>query len=267
MNFTVGIIGLGNMGEAILRALLKGGFKKENLICSEIKEERAKERAAAYGIRIARQTAELVQASSYIIIAVKPQDARELAGSIATALDKKKILISIMAGISTAGLLSMLDKPARIVRIMPNIAAKVREAAIGMCANFALSKKETEEVQAILKPLGKIVEVTEELMDAVTALSGSGPAFFLFFLEAMIDAGVKMGLTREKAQVLAVQTVKGTVKMLDEENLHPSLMKEMVTSPGGTTIAGLATLEERGFKGSLIRAIEAAMLRAKELSR
>jgi pyrroline-5-carboxylate reductase len=267
MDLTVGIIGLGNMGEAILKALLRSGFPKKSVLCAETKEERARERASAYGVKIVDEVAELVRKSRYVIIAVKPQDAKELAGTMALSLDDRTTLISIMAGITTAGLLSMVGKPARIVRLMPNIAARVGEAAIGMCANFVLQKKETEEVLRILQPLGKVVEVSEELMDGVTALSGSGPAFFLTFLEAMIDGGVKMGLTREKASVLAIQTIKGTVTLLEEEKIHPSLLREMVTSPGGTTIAGLALLEDKGFKGAVIRAIEAAMLRARELSK
>jgi pyrroline-5-carboxylate reductase len=121
-------------------------------------------------------------------------------------------------------------------------------------------------VQKILSPLGHFVEAGEELMDAITALGGSGPAFFLLFLEAMIDAGVKIGLARDKAKAISLQVVKGTLKMLEEEKIHPTVMRDMITSPGGTTIAGIAMLEERAFKGSVIEAIEKACKRAKELS-
>jgi len=160
----------------------------------------------------------------------------------------------------------MLEKPAKVVRVMPNIGVAVGEGALGVTANYLLAPDELESVAALLAPLGRIVEVNEEQMDAVTALGGSGPAFFLSFLEAMIDGGVKMGLPRDKAYALAVQTIKGTVALLEKEHSHPVLMKERVTSPGGTTIAGLIVLEEKGFKGIVVRALEAARTRAGELS-
>jgi pyrroline-5-carboxylate reductase len=149
---------------------------------------------------------------------------------------------------------------------MPNICVKVAEGALGMSSNDLVSGGELDETKKMLSPLGRIVEVREDLKDAVTALSGSGPAFLLAFLEAMIDGGVNVGLPRDKASILAVQTIKGTIATLEAEKLHPTVMKEMVTSPGGTTIAGLTHLEERGFKGNLIKAIEQARNRAKELS-
>jgi pyrroline-5-carboxylate reductase len=149
---------------------------------------------------------------------------------------------------------------------MPNICVKVGEGALGMTSNDLVPDRELDETKKMLAPLGRVVEVREDLMDAVTALSGSGPAFLLCFLEAMIDAGVNVGLPRDKASILAIQTIKGTIATLEAEELHPTVMKEMVTSPGGTTIAGLTLLEEKGFRGSLIKAIEQARNRAKELS-
>jgi pyrroline-5-carboxylate reductase len=149
---------------------------------------------------------------------------------------------------------------------MPNICVKVGEGIIGITSNNIVTKEERGKVQKILSPLGHFVEAGEELMDAITALGGSGPAFFLLFLEAMIDAGVKIGLARDKAKAISLQVVKGTLKMLEEEKIHPTVMRDMITSPGGTTIAGIAMLEERAFKGSVIEAIEKACKRAKELS-
>jgi pyrroline-5-carboxylate reductase len=161
----------------------------------------------------------------------------------------------------------MLEKPAKVVRVMPNIGVAVGEGALGMTANYLLSEDEREAVASLLAPLGSIVEVNEEQMDAVTALGGSGPAFFLSFFEGMIDGGVKMGLPRDKAYALAFQTIRGTLVMLEKERLHPALMKDMVTSPGGTTIAGLVILDEKGFKGTVVRALEGAQNRSRELSR
>jgi pyrroline-5-carboxylate reductase len=262
----LGVLGLGNMGEAIIGALLASGFDRNDLLGYEVKEDRARSVKEKYAIQLAPTAQGLAEKSKYILVAVKPQDAKGLLSSIVSAIDGDKVVISIMAGIATSNILSMLEKPVRVIRIMPNICVKVGEGALGMTANDLVPEEALRETKTMLAPIGRIVEVREDLMDAITALSGSGPAFFLSFLEAMIDAGVKMGLPRDKASALALQTVKGTVTMLEAEKLHPTLMKEMITSPGGTTIAGLAYLEEKGFKGSVITAIEEARKRAKELS-
>jgi pyrroline-5-carboxylate reductase len=262
----LGIVGLGNMGEAIVGAILKAGFDRKNLIGFEVKKDRAQAMAKKYGLKLAPGARSLAEEARYIIIAVKPQDARDLLSGIAPVIDANTVLISIMAGTTTANILSMVAKPVKVIRVMPNICVKVAEGALGVAANDLVSQEELKEAMTMLAPLGCVVEVREDLMDAITALSGSGPAFVLEFLEAMIDAGVKMGLPRDKASTLATQTLKGTILMLEAEKLHPTLMKEMITSPGGTTIAGLSHMEEKGFKGTVIRAIEEARKRAKELS-
>jgi pyrroline-5-carboxylate reductase len=262
----LGILGLGNMGEAIVAALLKTGFNRKDILGFEIKKERAEAVAKRYGISIAATAKELAQKVKYVLIAVKPQDAKPLLVAIAPALDKDKLLISIMAGVTTSTILSMVQRPVRVIRVMPNLAVKVGEGALGITSNELVPEEVLNETKKLLAPVGRIVDVREDLMDAVTALSGSGPAFLLAFLEAMIDAGVNVGLPRDKASILAIQTIKGTIATLEADKLHPTLMKEMVTSPGGTTIAGLSSLEEKGFKGILIRAIEEARNRARELS-
>ncbi len=262
----LGILGLGNMGEAIVAALLGSGFARKNLLAFELKKERAEAMAKRHQIDIAPSARDLAQEARYVLIAVKPQDAKALLGTIAPAIDKDKVVISIMAGVTTSTILSMIQRPVKVIRVMPNICVKVAQGAMGMSSNDLVSETELDETKKMLAPVGRIVEVREDLMDAVTALSGSGPAFLLCFLEAMIDAGVNVGLPRDKATILAAQTIKGTIATLEAENLHPTVMKEMVTSPGGTTIAGLAHLEEEGFKGSLIKAIEKARNRARELS-
>jgi pyrroline-5-carboxylate reductase len=262
----IGIIGLGNMGEALLRTLLSSKVHRDQVICAEAKAGRVDSIRASYGIDFA-EPVQVVSGARKIIIAVKPQDAEGLLRDISPSVQDSKLLISIMAGITTSSILSMLGKPAKVVRVMPNICVQVAEGAMGISPNYHVTSEEISEVGELLKPLGTVVEVTESLMDAVTALSGSGPAFVLHFLEAMIDAGVRMGLPRDKSRLLAAQTVKGTMKMLEAEGMHPTLMKEMVTSPGGTTIAGLIHLEEKGFKGVLVRALEEAKNRAGELSK
>ena len=262
----IGIIGTGNMGEAIVKALVKAGFKKGSLLIAEKNREKAQYMEKSYGTACSNDLGLLADKSDYIILAVKPQDARYVMGEIGTHITGKKVLISIMAGITTSTLLSLAEKQIKIVRIMPNICAKIGEGAMGITSNTATTGEERDAVKEALAPLGSFFEVTEELMDAVTALGGSGPAFLLSFLEAMIDAGVKTGLPRDKARAIVLQVTKGTVKMLDEEGLHPAVLRDMITSPGGTTIAGITALEERAFNGSVIEAVEMACKRAKELS-
>ena len=263
----VGIIGLGNMGESIVRALLNAGMDKGEILSFEMKEARAQAMAQAYGMGTVRDPNDLAGQCRFVILAVKPQDARAAIGSLAPSVSDSNIVISIMAGVTTSTIMSHLGREAKVVRVMPNICVTIGEGALGIAPGDLLSSEELADVRALLSPLGRAVEVTEEQMDAVTALGGSGPAFVLAFLEAMVDGGVRMGLARDKAYGLAVQTMKGTVMMLDKEKLHPSLMKEAITSPGGTTIAGLILLDEKGFKGSVVRALEAAQSRAKELSK
>ncbi len=263
----VGVVGIGNMGESIIRALLGAGTDRAEIVSFEVKTARAEAIAKSYGVERAKDPGDLAALCHFVILAVKPQDAKAAIGALAPSIRESNVLISIMAGITTSTIMSLLGKPAKIVRVMPNICITIGEGALGIAPNDLLSQDEKASVMALLAPLGRIVEVTEEQMDAVTALGGSGPAFVLTFLEAMIDGGVRMGLPRDKAYTLAVQTMKGTVMMLEKEGLHPAAMKESITSPGGTTIAGLVLLDEKGFKGNVVRALEAAQSRAKELSK
>lgn len=262
----VGIIGIGNMGEAILKALIRTGYKPNELFFSEIKQERAEFISNTYKIKHIENMKEFVNGVKYIMVAVKPQDASKVIEGIVPFIDKKHIIISIMAGISISKILSFFTKEVKVIRAMPNICAKVGQSVTAITANRQVKTDELKGVKNIFSAIGRVVEVAEEHMDAITALSGSGPAFVLFFLEAMIDAGVKLGLTREKSKEISLYVLKGTVELLEKENLHPTILKEMVTSPGGTTIYGLTHLEERAFKGSIIEAIEKAAKRAGELS-
>jgi len=266
MNDIIGIIGLGNMGEAILKALLNNGIGKKKIRCAEAKADRRRFIEEAYGIKCSPSVGKLATGTERIILAVKPQDSKDILRALASRITEETVLVSIMAGVTTTNITSAIGKPSKVIRIMPNVCVKVGEGAMGITANESVTPEELEEMKKVFAPLGKMVEVGENLMDAVTALGGSGPAFVLHFLEAMIDSGVKMGIPRDKAKILSLQVLKGTIRMLEEENIHPTLMKEMVTSPGGTTIAGLASLEEDGIKGAVIKAIEKAGKRAGELS-
>jgi pyrroline-5-carboxylate reductase len=263
----VAIVGLGNMGESIVRALLNAGMDKAEILSFELKAARAQAMAQSYAIEAAQDPRDLAARCRYVILAVKPQDAKAAISALAPSINESNIVISIMAGVTASTISTLLERPAKVVRVMPNICIAIGEGALGIAPNHLLSKDELEAVGNLLRPLGRVVEVSEEQMDAVTALAGSGPAFVLSFLEALTDGGVKMGLARDKAYSLALQTMKGTVAMLDKERLHPALMKEAITSPGGTTIAGLVILDEKGFKGNVVRALEAAQNRARELSK
>lgn len=262
----IGIIGMGNMGEAILKALLKNGFNKQSVFCAEQKSDRADYIRRTHAVECDEEPEDVIKKSDYCIVAVKPQDSKALLQRIAPLLSEKQVLISIMAGTTTANMLAVAGRQLKIVRIMPNICVKVGEGAMGLCANVFVDSKEIGEVKELFSFMGKVVDLSEDLMDAVTAIGGSGPAFVLHFLEAMIDGGVTIGLPRDKSRALATQVLKGTIKMLEEENVHPTVMKEMVTSPGGTTVAGLAVLEDGAVKGAVIRALREASKRSKELS-
>ncbi|OPY02490.1 MAG: Pyrroline-5-carboxylate reductase [Syntrophorhabdus sp. PtaB.Bin047] len=262
----VGIVGVGNMGESVLRALMQKGVKKDDLCFVEAKKDRALHIGKTYGIKDVKKVRELAKRSDLIVVAVKPQDARKVLPDVASSMDASKVLVSIMAGVTMANIIALAGRSVKVIRMMPNIAVKVGQGVIGVAAGADVSQKEVSEVKDLFSSAGLTVDVGEELMDAVTSLGASSPAFFLLFLEAMIDGGVKTGIPRDKARAISLQVIKGTIAMLEEENVHPALMREMITSPGGTTISGLAALEDKAFRGSVIEAIEKAAKRAKELS-
>jgi pyrroline-5-carboxylate reductase len=262
----VGIIGAGNMGESVIKALLKNNVPQKNMCFIEAKKERAGYIAAKYGIDEVHDMREIAKRSDIIVFAVKPQDAAKVLPKIAASMGASQILISIMAGITIAKIVSLAGAALRVVRMMPNLAIKVNAGVIGMTASPDVSADEFSAIQSLFSRAGLIVEIDEGHMDAITSLGASSPAFFLLFLEAMIDAGVHIGLPRDKAKAISMQVVKGTIEMLEEDQIHPAVMREMITSPGGTTISGLASLEANAFKGNIMEAIEKAALKAKELS-
>ncbi|HEX2966484.1 MAG TPA: pyrroline-5-carboxylate reductase [Syntrophorhabdaceae bacterium] len=254
------------LGESIAKALLTNGVPRSSLTFFESAKNRIAYVEKTLRLKKATSISDLVRMSRYVILAVKPQDSRRVLEEISAGITSDNILISIMAGVTTSQIISILEKPAKIVRTMPNICVKVGAGIIGISSNRLVSEKEIDKIRHMLSPLGEFIALGEEMMDAMTAIGGSGPAFFLLFLEAMIDAGVKIGLSRDKAKLATLQVAKGTLKMLEEENIHPTIMRDMITSPGGTTIAGIASLEESAFRGNLIKAIEKTCRRAKELS-
>lgn len=264
---TLCFIGAGNMGEALVSGLVQSGSARpENIICTDVREERLEELRARYGVKTSTDNLEAVRASEIVIYAVKPQLMAEVLKETADLLDMSKLIVSIAAGVPLRAIESLLQKELRLIRVMPNIAASVKESATALSAGRHARREDVELAMSIFNSVGKTVFLRENyLMDAITGLSGSGPAYIFIIVDALADAGVKMGLARKDAQYLAAQTVMGAAKMLMETGEHPGQLKDRVTSPGGTAIAGIHTLEKGGLRTTLINAVEAATLRSKEL--
>ncbi|MDT8316712.1 MAG: pyrroline-5-carboxylate reductase [bacterium] len=265
----IGFLGSGNMAEAIINGLIKSGqVKGAEISASDKNIERLNVIVEGYGIEGHNKNFEVARRSDVIIIAVKPQVIEPVLNEISDEIGPDKLLISIVAGIKIKQIASYLKEGAKIVRVMPNTPALVLSGVSALCPGKGVSDEELELATAIFGAVGKAVTVEDEgLMDAVTGLSGSGPAFVYTFIEAMSDAGVKMGLPRDTANILATETVLGSAKVVSEMKRHTGELRDMVTSPGGTTIAGMGKLEEKGFRSAVISAVEAAVNKSKELGK
>jgi len=262
----VGILGGGNMGEALIHGLLHGHVcRPEQIMCSDVRPERLKSIRDTYGVKTTSHNGEMVKHSEIIILSVKPQIMRQVIDEIAKHLDFSKLIISIAAGIPLETIESRAKKELKLIRVMPNICVSVREGVSAIAAGKHADKEDLMMAKAIFDSVGKSLFIEEYLLDAVTGLSGSGPAYIFLMIDALADAGVKVGLSRNDAIVLASQTVLGAAKMLIQTGEHPSKLKDMVTSPGGTAIAGLHTLEQGGVRTTLINAVEVATERSKTL--
>lgn len=257
----IGFIGGGNMAEAIIKGILaKYG---RDIMVSEPVDKRRAYLEKTYNIKTTPSNKEVVKNCNIIILAVKPQNMDSVTAGISDEISNDKLVVSIAAGITLAYLSSRL-KTTKIIRVMPNTPALVQEGMSVMSMCECINDKEMQVIKDIFMSIGLLLALPEKYMNAVTALSGSGPAFFAYFVEAMIEGGVRMGLGKDDAATLAVQTFLGTAKLLDT-GMNPSKLREMVTSPGGTTAAGLKLFEEKGVKEIVIASIEAATKRAKEL--
>jgi pyrroline-5-carboxylate reductase len=262
------LVGGGNMGEAILKGLIAAQLiKPQQITVTDLVEARLAYLRETYAVRTLNENAQAVGPADLIILAVKPQDIAPTIAGIAPVVDDQKVVISIAAGVPVAKIEAAFAKPVRVVRVMPNTPALVLAGAAGLCAGSHARPEDLEVACALFDALGKTVVVSESLMDAVTGLSGSGPAYIFVLIEALADGGVKMGLSRDAALMLAAQTVYGSAKLLLETGLHPGELKDRVTSPAGTTIAGLHALEAGAFRGTVIEAVERATLRSRELGR
>jgi len=263
---SVGFVGAGNMGEALIKGLLAANLvPAEAIHATDVRLERLKELNRQYGIQISSDNAELMRHADIVILAVKPQIMDAVLTEIAPAVTRRKLLISIAAGVSTAKIRAVLHKDARLIRVMPNTPALVLEGVTAVAKAEGLEADDLETAGEIFSAVGRVVVLGEELMDAVTGLSGSGPAYIAVVIESLADGGVRMGLDRITAMTLATQTVLGAAKLLRETGLHPGAVKDMVCSPGGTSIAGIAALEEGGIRATFIKAVERATQRSREL--
>ena len=262
----IGFVGAGNMAGALIKGLLHSGtVGPAQIQASDIREERLAELASEHGITVTKDNAELAAWSDIVVLAVKPQVIDKVMVPIARTIRSHALVVSIAAGVPIESLESRLPQNTRVVRTMPNTAAIALAGATAIAPGTHASDEDLGLARQLFEATGRVVVLEESLLDAVTGLSGSGPAYVMLMIEALADGGVKVGLHRETALLLAAQTVYGSAKLLLETGEHPGRIKDSVTSPGGTAIAGLHTLEAGGLRRTLIDAVEAATRRSIEL--
>jgi pyrroline-5-carboxylate reductase len=262
---TVAIFGAGVMGETLLSGLLRGGRSADDLVITERRPDRAAELTDKYGVR-ALDNVEAARLADTLVLVVKPQDIRALLAEIAEHVTADNLVVCIAAGITTGFIEDALAHERAVVRVMPNTPALVDQGMAAVSPGRHVSAEQLEEAKALLAATGKVAEVPEYLQDAVTAISGSGPAYIFYVVEAMIEAGVVLGMPRAMATELVVQTLYGAATMMRETGQHPTVLREQVTSPGGTTAAALRELDDHKVRAAFITAMEAAAKRSAELS-
>jgi pyrroline-5-carboxylate reductase len=263
----VAIIGCGKIGESLLAGLLSANWlEPSEIVVTARREDRLAELRGHYGVVATTSNAEAVAGAKVVVLAVKPQDFDPLLGEIGPLLGPEQTVLSVAAAIPTSAIEQHLAPDVPVVRAMPNAPATVHEGMAGICAGAHASDEHLALAEEVLAHVGAVARVPERYMDAVTAVSGSGPAYFALLAEAMIEAGILLGLSREISTQLVVQTMFGTAKLLRDEHIHPVELREAVTSPGGTTIRAIRELERAGVRAAFLNAIQAAMERSRELA-
>ena len=266
-NKELGIIGLGKIGSTLLRVFIDSKIiEKDKIIIYDIDQDVLTKNIAEFNVSFAKDNQSLVQESKYILLAVLPQVIDRVLKEISSVITQDHVIISIAAGISINHVSKYINKEARIVRIMTNTPALVKAAASVIASNKNVTNSELEFVKKLFDTLGLVIELEEKHLDAVTGLSGSGPAYLFIIIESLADGGVKMGLPRGVALKLAAQTVLGAGKLVLETGKHPGELKDMVASPGGTTITAIHEIESAKLRATLIRAVEAATLKSKSMN-
>ncbi|MFN2471793.1 MAG: pyrroline-5-carboxylate reductase [Gaiellaceae bacterium] len=263
----IAILGAGKIGESLLAGLLSSGWRSpQEIVVTGRRAERIAELEERYGVAAMLSNPEAVAGAGVVVIAVKPQDFHALLGEIGGLLTPEQTVLSVAAAIPTAAIEERVAAGVPVVRAMPNAPATVHEGIAGVCAGVHADDEHLAVAEEVLAHVGAVVRVPERYMDAVTAVSGSGPAYFALLAEAMIEAGILLGLSREISTQLVVQTMFGTAKLLRDEHMHPVELREAVTSPGGTTIRAIRELERAGVRAAFLNAIQAAMERSRELA-
>ena len=265
MGQRIAVFGGGVMGEALLSGLVRSGIGADRLVVIERRADRAEELRKRYSIDVV-DTADAASDADTLVLVVKPQDMASLLDELAPALQSGALVISLAAGITTAYLEGRLPSGTPVVRVMPNTPALVDEGMAAISPGLHCDESHLAEAEQLLSAVGKVVRVAEKHQDAVTAISGSGPAYIFYVVEAMIEAGVLLGLPRSTANELVVQTLVGAAKMLKETGEHPTVLRENVTSPAGTTVAALRALDDHKVRAAFLSAMEAARDRSRELA-
>ena len=265
-NSRIGFLGAGRMATALARGFIRGGLAKvENIFAHDPSAEAGQGFARESGGQLFRSNSEVVQKCGTVVLAVKPDQVAGVLAEVKSVLGQDHLLLSIAAGVTLAKLEAGLGEGARVIRLMPNTPALVGASATGYALGKAATKEDSETARKLFSAVGLAFPLKESLLDAVTGLSGSGPAYVYLFIEGLSDGGVAAGLPREVATKLAAQTVLGSAQMVLETGMHPGALKDMVTSPGGTTIEGLHELEKGKFRGTVISAVRAATEKSKKL--
>jgi pyrroline-5-carboxylate reductase len=263
----VAILGGGKIGESLLGGLLSSGWRKpDEVVVTGRREERIAVLAVRYGVPVTLAIAEAAEGAGLIVVAVKPQDIEALLKELDGRISSDQTVLSVAAAIPTGAIERHLRGDIPVVRAMPNAPSTVHEGMAGICAGTHAREEHLQLAEEALAHLGAVVRVPERYMDAVTAVSGSGPAYVALLAAAMIEAGILLGLGRETSTQLVVQTMLGTAKLLRDEKMHPVELREAVTSPGGTTIQAIRELEQAGVRAAFLNAIQAAMVRSRELA-
>ena len=263
---TVAILGAGVMGETIVSGLVRSGWSPDDLLVSERRQDRATELRERYGVDVVTNV-DAARKADTLMLVVKPQDMADLLDEIASVVRPGQLIISLAAGITTSSIESRLPEGVPVVRVMPNTPALVDEGMAAISRGTHCDEAHLLEAEALLRATGRVLRVPEKQQDAVTAISGSGPAYLFFVVEAMIEAGVHLGLPRATATELVVQTMVGSAKLLRETGEHPTVLRERVTSPGGTTAAAVRELEDHKVRAAFMTALESARNRSRALAR
>ncbi len=262
----IAVIGAGNMGGALITGLVRSGeVNPEQITAVDLVESILEQHRVNLQVKISRDARGVVGDQDIVILGIKPQGWQPVAEGLKESLTSSQVIVSIMAGVQIASLEQVLGRDIPVVRVMPNLLAQVRSAGAAMCPGTCATETHLSVVREMLALVGDPIVVEESQMDAVTGLSGSGPAYVYSIIDALADGGVNVGLSKDAALKLATQTVLGAAKMVLESGEHPAVLKDRVTSAGGTTIAGLHTLEKGGFRATLMAAVEAATIRSSEL--